>query len=105
MVESMFGPVNAPDPDCHYNAHLNYDEPLPAPDGVMLVLGSASGQWSIYAEGYKALADAGVEHAKRWDMDIVVYPIIFCYRQYLELRLKELIVTAGALLDQNLVRP
>jgi len=105
---AIFAPVNAPDPDCRYNARLNADEPLPGPGGILLV-SNAPNQWSTYAEGYKALADMGVQHALdplEWHpLDTLVYPVVFCYRQYLELRLKELIMTAGDLLDQRLIAP
>jgi len=85
--QPLFTSVNAPDPNWRYNAQLNME-------------------WSTYAEGYKALADMGVDHAlEEYPVDILVYPIIFCYRQYLELRLKELIQTAGSLLDQRLALP
>jgi hypothetical protein len=47
----------------------------------------------IVAEGYKRLADLGVEHIKttRLYQDWFVFPIVFTYRQYIELRLKEII--------------
>ena len=54
----------------------------------------------IYAIGYKQGADALVEkvikHAQ--DQDTLVYPIVFLYRQYLELRLKEIIREGNCLL-------
>lgn len=56
--------------------------------------------WSIYAIGYKDAADILVghvdEHARR--ADALVYPIVFLYRQYLELALKDLIRQARNLL-------
>ena len=50
-------------------------------------------EWDLYAQGYKLAADLLVQHVKRTgeDQDTLVYPIVFLYRQYLELRLKELI--------------
>ena len=85
----VFTSIEAPDPDWQYNAWV-----------------SRWADWSTYAEGFKALADMGVDRALQGDpIDRTVYPIIFCYRQYLELRLKELIVIAGKLLDQNVTRP
>ena len=46
-----------------------------------------------YAEGYRLAADLLVRHVKRTrsEQDFLVYPIVFLYRQYLELRLKEII--------------
>lgn len=54
-------------------------------------------QWaqgfSLYAEGYKKGADIIVEKVREtgWEQDYLVYPVCFLYRQYIELRLKELI--------------
>src|SRR4030042_2814002 len=49
--------------------------------------------WSIYAIGYKDAADILVSHIeeKRRYQDTLVYPIVFLYRQYLELALKDII--------------
>lgn len=49
--------------------------------------------WDLYAEGYKQAADLLIEHIKerRTNQDALVYPIVFLYRQYIELRLKVLI--------------
>jgi hypothetical protein len=103
---SLFRAVNAPDTDSRYNAHVNADEPVPGPGDILLV-GGGPNQWSTYAEGYKALADMGVQHAFEdgQPVDTLVYSVLFGYRHYLELRLKELITTGGDLLDQELVRP
>ena len=47
--------------------------------------------WIAYIEGYKDAADYLVEHAvEELPVDMLVYPIIFLYRQYLELQLKDL---------------
>jgi hypothetical protein len=57
--------------------------------------------WTVYAIGYKDAADILVnhvdDHGRR--QDILVYPIVFLYRQYLELALKDLIRQARRLLD------
>ncbi len=57
-------------------------------------------QWDLYAYGYKRAADLLVEHVKHTgeDQDTLVYPIVFSYRQYLELRLKQLIMKGNQLL-------
>jgi hypothetical protein len=57
--------------------------------------------WDTYARGYKCAADALVEHAAKHkhELDSLVYPIIFLYRHYLELRMKELILTGSRLPD------
>ncbi|MGP8051206.1 MAG: hypothetical protein ACLPYB_11440 [Desulfobaccales bacterium] len=57
--------------------------------------------WTIYATGYKDAADILVEHIAKTkrQQDTLIYPIIFLYRQYLELALKDLILDARKLLD------
>jgi hypothetical protein len=49
------------------------------------------GGWTLYAIGYKSAGDVLVERvaANRGEADALVYPIVFCYRQYLELMLKD----------------
>ncbi len=75
--------------DWYHNACLNYV--------------SSDRQWDWYADGYKLAGDLLVDHAMqtRYDQDILVFPIVFNYRQYLELRLKELISASGRLLDRD----
>jgi hypothetical protein len=59
--------------------------------------------WWSYGMGYKDAADILVQqflenpHGK----DALVFPIIFNYRQYLELRLKQLTITGQALLHER----
>ena len=57
--------------------------------------------WTIYGIGYKDAADILVEHIAKTkrQQDTLIYPIIFLYRQYLELALKDLILEARKLLD------
>ena len=61
---------------------------------------SSSG-WSLYASGYKEAADALVtkveEHST--NQDTFVYPVLFLYRQYLELQLKMMVRTLQHLQD------
>lgn len=59
--------------------------------------------WSTYAIGYKDAADilvTRVEEKQRYQ-DTLVYPIVFLYRQYLELAFKDLIRKGRRLLDIN----
>lgn len=68
------------------NAFLDYSDP----------------QWDLYATGYKDAADILVDHffeSGGRHGDFLIYPIVFLYRQYLELRLKELIISGQSLLD------
>jgi hypothetical protein len=59
-------------------------------------------QWDSYAEGYLKAGHALVDQVVREngiDQDFLIYPIVFMYRQYLELRLKELLKSGSILLD------
>ena len=57
--------------------------------------------WSIYAIGYKDAADILVDYVQVHgrQQDSLVYPVVFLYRQYLELAIKDLIRQAGELLS------
>lgn len=57
-------------------------------------------QFNLYATGYKRAGDLLVEHVERTNsnQDILIYPIAFLYRQYLELQLKEIIIKGNILL-------
>lgn len=71
--------------DWWHNACLNYDC-----------------SWGLYAKGYKTGADVLVQHIldTRSGQDYIIYPIVFLYRQFIELRLKELIRQASQLVDK-----
>jgi hypothetical protein len=61
-----------------------------------------SDPWDLYAEGYKAAADQLVEDVRErrvHPLDAVVFPIVFLYRHYLELRLKQLMPVSARLLS------
>ena len=60
-------------------------------------LGGFGTNFSRYAIGYKDAADALIDHIFEKDSgaDLQFYPIAFLYRQYLELRLKQLLITGG----------
>jgi hypothetical protein len=60
-------------------------------------------KWDYYATGYKSAADLLVENTmtSRAHLDTHVFPIVFLYRQYLELRLKELVVSGRSLVDRS----
>ncbi len=55
------------------------------------------GRFAMMMAGYKLGADLMVKHASqhRSDRDALVFPILFAYRQFLELALKYLISTYG----------
>ena len=58
---------------------------------------------SLYIRGYKQAANLLVEwvEKKTKDQDFLVYPIIFLYRQHVELRLKEIIKEGSELLETD----
>ena len=58
--------------------------------------------WDVYASGYKHAGDVLVQHVidTRNHRDTLVFPIVFNYRQYIELRLKELIIFGRILSDE-----
>lgn len=60
-----------------------------------------SDNWDLYAEGYNLAGDLLVEHVgdTHRDQDSLVYPVVFLYRQYLELRLKQIIGVGNKLLN------
>lgn len=70
-------------------------------------LDTITGDWYPYIGGYKKAADILVAFIteKFQEQDFLVYPIVFLYRQYLELRLKKLIIDGYKLLDKNLGFP
>lgn len=76
----------------HYNAQLNYDR---LNDDTLF----------RYVSGYKEAGDRLVrsllEDSRH--LDLVVYPTVFLYRQYLELRLKQLIRESSYLLEKPFV--
>lgn len=76
-----------PDNDWYYNACLNY----------------GLDDWAVYAHGYKHAAEVLIEHAAnhRGSLDALVYPIVFVYRQSIELRLKKLVRDASRLLYRD----
>jgi len=57
-------------------------------------------RWEIYATGYLDAANILIERIQETNngMDTLVYPVVFLYRHYLELRLKKLIIDGQRLL-------
>jgi hypothetical protein len=71
------------------------------------VIGNEEIEWDLYCDGYSQAADALVEHFinNHGDNNSLyyhsqAYPILFLYRHYLELRLKELLVAYGHLFGE-----
>ncbi len=48
--------------------------------------------WPIYTAGFKKAADLLVKNARTaYDRNTLIFPVLFLYRQYIELSLKEII--------------
>ncbi len=62
-----------------------------------------SDKWTVYADGYKDAGDVLVEYIKekQVNQNSLVYPIVFLYRQYIELRMKKIIRDGYQLLDDD----
>jgi HEPN domain-containing protein len=67
------------------------------------VLPAYDPSWYVYTEGYRRAADCLIQQLmrSRHEIDFLVYPIIFLYRQYLELSLKVMIRDAEEVLDHE----
>ncbi len=59
-------------------------------------------EWHGYANGFRLAGRTLVQHVIDTDRhhDYLVFPIVFNYRQYLELQMKDLIQTGKALIDE-----
>jgi hypothetical protein len=80
-------PIFTSDQDWHCNACLNWSHDV----------------FELYILGYKEAADRLViqVNERSSHQDLLVFPICFLYRQYIELRLKEIIQTGRLLLDEE----
>lgn len=69
----------------------------PVPDGGARIAADARQRMIVMAEGYRKGADIMVDAARTnaFERDYLVYPILFAYRQFIELSLKDLINTYG----------
>jgi hypothetical protein len=57
--------------------------------------------WDAYAFGYKMAGDLIVKHMEYIEKNYLVFPIVFLYRHYIELRLKEIIKNGYSLLNSD----
>lgn len=58
----------------------------------------SEGQWERYAHGYKEAAERVYESWLKVSDDSLIFPLVFLYRHYVELRLKELLQAASGFL-------
>jgi hypothetical protein len=57
--------------------------------------------WSVYADGFLRAAETLVENIQTtYELNSVVFPVLFLYRQYIELSLKE-VIAYGRYLDES----
>ena len=66
-------------------------------------VGFRKGDWYPYIQGYKRAADTLVAHLvdqNRYEVDFLVFPIAFLYRQCIELQLKVVINDGNDFLDK-----
>lgn len=62
---------------------------------------SHSGQyynmWNKFAVSYKLAAEAIAEkiNSEKSEIDLLIYPLVFLYRHYFELRIKEILINSG----------
>jgi flagellin-specific chaperone FliS len=89
MAKKSYKPLFMPDDDWQNNACINQKV--------------AAHDLDLFAEGYKTAADIlvkqVVEHSSH--QDTLVYPIVFLYRQHIELRFKEIIREGLSLLEED----
>jgi hypothetical protein len=59
--------------------------------------------WDRYAKGYRRAASLLLREigANPADVELLLFPLVQCYRHYLELRLKELVLTTSELKGRN----
>jgi len=60
--------------------------------------------WDVRASAYKEAGDSLIEHISEgtWHRDALAFPILFLYRHYLELRIKELILAGAPLVTASI---
>jgi hypothetical protein len=90
-----------------------HDRPWPAPGSKLFTdkprdwrnnacLNFLAGDWTLYVTGYRMAGQMLVNHVRGMgsDQDALVYPIVFSYRQALELSLKSVIQMGRQLLEK-----
>ena len=66
-------------------------------------LKNPANKFFLYSEGYREAGKKLHEHcsANLFYSNALVYPLIFCYRQFIELRIKELLIMSYKYLDDS----
>lgn len=78
-----------------------FKEEVPPDYGAWLQ--NKGNKFYLYSEGYKEAGNRLYEFCSknRFSVNTLIYPVVFNYRQFIELRLKELIMMGYRLLDIN----
>ena len=61
--------------------------------------------WGMYAMSYKSAADLLVEQSMEYGVDALVYAVMFLYRHYLEIRIKDVVLALRAYFDKPYKAP
>jgi hypothetical protein len=66
-------------------------------------LKNPSNKFFLYSEGYREAGDKLYELCleRRFNWNTIIYPLVFCFRQYCELKLKELIIMGYEYIDER----
>ena len=72
-------------------------------DNNSIIRRHSSNEWIFYVEGYKIAAEKLIDEvlSTQNERDTLIYPIVFLYRHYIEIQLKEIIQTGSVLLDEK----
>jgi hypothetical protein len=69
--------------------------------GYNVGLDASGHQFLVYADGYKRAGDIVVQNLRRSDKQVLVYPVCYLYRHYLELMIKGLARLANDILSRK----
>ena len=57
--------------------------------------------WRLYVLGYREAADSIVDQAQEFSVDLLVYPVMFLYRHYLEISLKHILIVLRRYFEES----
>ena len=57
--------------------------------------------WGLYVLGYREAADSIVDQAQEFGVDLLVYPVMFLYRHYLEISLKHILIVLRRYFEES----
>lgn len=82
---------------------MSYNEQNTKVLGIAKINWAGPDFWCVYADGYKRAAEVLIESSKNlniYEINTIIFPILFLYRQYVELSLKE-VIAYGQYLDSK----